>query len=130
MLDELPRLRYLPPVEEALHVGKNWGLRLWMFAQSVEQLRTAYKDADGMVGGCDVRIFMNPRGTDGMAEIVSAQLGYVEDGSRKRLVEAADLAGPGYRDWQIVIPYPGKPAIVRKDFAYQNPDFEARMKAQ
>ena len=43
MLDELPRLRYMPPVDEALNIGRKYGLRLWMFAQSVGQLQTAYR---------------------------------------------------------------------------------------
>ena len=76
---------------------------------------------------------MNPSGTDGTAEEISEHLGYVElahDKSRKRLVEAADLAGPANRDRQIVIARPEKPAIVREDFAYQNPELEARMKAK
>lgn len=132
MLDELPRLRNMPPVDEALNIGRKYGLRLWMFAQSVGQLQTAYPNADGMLGSCAVRIFMNPSGADGLAEKVSEELGYVDslnDSSRKRLVEAADLAGPAYRDCQIVIGSGAKPAVVSKDFAYKNAVLAARMKA-
>ena len=60
MLDELPRLRNMPPGEEALWVGKNRRLRLWMFAQSVGQLRTAHEHVDDMLFHCAVRIYMNP----------------------------------------------------------------------
>jgi len=133
MLDELPRLRNMPPVDEALNIGRKYGLRLWMFAQSVGQLQTAYNNADGMLGSCAVRIFMNPSGADGLAEKISEELGYVEslnDNSRRRLVEAAQLAGPTYRDRQIVIATGAKPVIVSKDFAYQNTELAARMKAQ
>jgi type IV secretion system protein VirD4 len=130
MLDELPRLRNMPPVDEALNIGRKYGLRLWMFAQSVGQLQNAYDNADGMLGSCAVRIFMNPSGADGLAEKVSEELGYVEslnDGTRKRLVEAAELAGPAYRDRQIVIASGAKPVIVSKDFAYQSGELAARM---
>lgn len=130
MLDELPRLRNMPPVDEALNIGRKYGLRLWLFAQSVGQLQTAYDNADGMLGSCAVRIFMNPSGADGLAEKISEELGYAEslhDNSRRRLVEAADLAGPTYRDRQIVIASGAKPVIVSKDFAYQRPEFAARM---
>lgn len=130
MLDELPRLRNMPPVDEALNIGRKYGLRLWMFAQSVGQMQTAYDNADGMLGSCAVRIFMNPTGADGLAEKISEELGYVEslqDNSRRRLVEAADLAGPAYRDRQVVIASGAKPAIVSKDFAYQSPELAARM---
>lgn len=132
MLDELPRLRNMPPVDEALNIGRKYGLRLWMFAQSVGQLQTAYDNADGMLGSCAVRIFMNPTGADGVAEKVSEELGYVEslnDNSRRRLVEAADLAGPAYRDRQIVIASGAKPVIVSKDFAYQSTELVSRMNA-
>jgi type IV secretion system protein VirD4 len=130
MLDELPRLRNMPPVDEALNIGRKYGLRLWMFAQSVGQLQTAYDNADGMLGSCAVRIFMNPTGADGLAEKVSEELGYVEslnDNSRRRLVEATDLAGPTYRDRQIVIASGAKPVVVSKDFAYLSPELVTRM---
>ena len=130
MLDELPRLRNMPPVDEALNIGRKYGLRLWMFAQSVGQLQTAYDNADGMLGSCAVRIFMNPTGADGLAEKISEELGYVEslqDNSRRRLVEAAELAGPAYRDRQIVIASGAKPVIVNKPFAYQSAELVSRM---
>jgi type IV secretion system protein VirD4 len=129
MLDELPRLRYMAPVDEALNIGRKYGLRLWMFAQSVGQMQNAYENADGMLGSCAVRIFMNPSGADGLAEKLSEELGYVDsvhDNTRKRLVEAAELAGPTYKDAQIVMGLGTKPAIVTKDFAYLHPELSRR----
>jgi len=29
----------MPPVEEALEIGRQYGIRLWMFAQSLGQLK-------------------------------------------------------------------------------------------
>ncbi len=130
MLDELPRLRYMAPVDEALNIGRKYGLRLWMFAQSVGQLQAAYPNADGMVGSCAVRIYMNPSGADGLAERLSEELGYVDslnDNSRRRMVEAAELAGPSYKDQQIVLARGTKPAAVRKDFAIASPELNRRM---
>jgi type IV secretion system protein VirD4 len=130
MLDELPRLRYMAPVDEALNIGRKYGLRLWMFAQSVGQFQTAYENADGMLGSCAVRVFMNPSGADGQAEKLSEELGYVDsvhDDSRKRLVEAADLAGPKYKDAQLVLGVGTKPAVVVKDFAWRHPELSRRM---
>jgi type IV secretion system protein VirD4 len=131
MLDELPRLRYMAPIDEGLSIGRKYGLRLWMFAQSVGQFQTAYPNADGLLGSCAVRIFMNPSGADGLAERLSEELGYVDsvnDNSRRRMVEAADLAGPSYKDRQIVVAMGTKPAAVRKDFAFANPELDRRMK--
>lgn len=130
MLDELPRLRYMPPVDEALNIGRKYGLRLWLFAQSLGQLQNAYENADGMLGSCAVRIFMNPSGADGLAERLSEELGYVDsvnDAARKRLVEATELAGPAFRDQQIVLGLGAPPARVKKDFAWQNPVLQPRM---
>jgi type IV secretion system protein VirD4 len=130
MLDELPRLRYMPPVDEALNIGRKYGLRLWMFAQSLGQLQNAYENADGMMGSCVVRIFMNPSGADGLAEKLSEELGYIDsvnDSSRKRLVEATELSGPVYKDQQIVLGTGAPPAKVKKDFAWQDATLKARM---
>ena len=130
MLDELPRLRYMPPVDEALNIGRKYGLRLWMFAQSLGQLQNAYENADGMMGSCVVRIFINPSGADGLAEKLSEELGYVDsvnNSSRKRLVEATELAGPGYKNQQIVLGTGAPPAKVKKDFAWQDATLKDRM---
>jgi type IV secretion system protein VirD4 len=130
MLDELPRLRNMPPVDEALNIGRKYGLRLWMFAQSVGQLQNSYPNADGMMSSCAVRIYMNPSGADGLAERVSDELGYVEslhDGTRRRLVEPTELAGPDYAHRQIVIANGARPVVVSKDFAYQSPELAARI---
>jgi type IV secretion system protein VirD4 len=51
----------------------------------------------------------------------------LNDNSRKRLVEAAELAGPAYKDRQIVVAMGTKPAIVRKEFAFANPELKRRM---
>ena len=132
MLDELPRLRNMPPVDEALNIGRKYGLRLWMFAQSVGQFKESYgTNADGMLGACAVRTYMNPSGADGLADRLSEELGYVEsvnDNTRRKLVEPADLAGPKYSDLQLVLPNGGKPATVSKDWAHKDPELEQRMK--
>jgi type IV secretion system protein VirD4 len=133
LLDELPRLRYMAPVDEALNIGRKYGLRLWMFAQSVGQLKTAYENADGMLGACAVRIYMNPSGADGLADRLSEELGYIDsinDNSRRLLVDAVELSGPAYRDLQLVFGVGSKPAKVRKVYAWQQPELARRMSLQ
>lgn len=130
MLDELPRLKNMPPVDEALNIGRKYGIRLWMFAQSVGQLQTAYDNADGMMGSCAVRIYMNPSGADGLAEKLSEEIGYadsVNDNRRRKIVEASELTGPAYRDRQVVLANGSRPALVSKPFAHQSPALLARM---
>jgi type IV secretion system protein VirD4 len=130
VLDELPQLGDMPPVSEAIEMGASYGLRVWMFAQFIKQLQDAYPTADGMMGACAVRAYMNPSGEDGMAEKLSEQLGYVAtmaDGTRKRMVEAADLAGPPWERDVLVLAGNTKPARLRKNYAYADPELKLRM---
>jgi type IV secretion system protein VirD4 len=130
VLDELPRLRQMPPVEEALEIGRQYGIRLWMFAQSLGQLENAYPNAEGMVGNCAVRMFMNPSLHDGTAQKLSDEIGMQEsvlDNSRQKIVEAPVLAGPEYKDFLIVMASGFKPFRLRKSFAWQDKTMSARM---
>jgi len=77
VLDELPRLKHMPPVEEALEIGRQYGIKLWLFAQSLGQLSEAYPNADGMIGACAIRMFMNPSLHDETAQKVSDDIGLV-----------------------------------------------------
>jgi type IV secretion system protein VirD4 len=129
VLDELPQLRHMPPVEEALNVGAGFGIRLWMFAQSVGQMKEAYPNADGMIGACALRMFMNPSLHDGTAQKLSDDIGFQEgvlDGQRQKIVEAPDLAGPDYKDHVIVMASGFKPFRLRKNFVFLNPELKAR----
>jgi type IV secretion system protein VirD4 len=130
ILDELPRLRRMPPVEEALEIGRQYGIKLWMFAQSVGQLETAYENADGMIGSCALRMFMNPSLYDETAQKLSEDMGYREsviDGTRVKRVEPQVLAGPDFKDAVIVMASNAPPARVEKHFAHADPELAARM---
>ena len=129
MLDELPRLKKMPPVDEALNIGRQYGIKLWMFAQSYGQLKAAYPDPEGLLGSCVVRTFMNLPLNDELTTKISDQLGFREgplDTSKQKLVEPLELAGPNYRDLILVLATNTKPAKVRKKFAFE--DEEIKMK--
>lgn len=129
MLDEMPRLRKMPPIDEALNIGRRFGLRLWMFAQSFGQLEEAYENAEGMVASCGVRIYMNPSAADGTAEKLAEQIGYRSgpmDGNRQLIVEPNVLSGAAFKDHQIVLGKGCKPAKVRKVMAWQDPEISGR----
>jgi type IV secretion system protein VirD4 len=133
VLDELPRLKKMPPVDEGLSIGRQYGIRLWMFAQSYGQLKEAYPNAEGMLGSCAVRTFMNVPLNDELAQKLSDQLGFRDgplDAARTKLVEPLELAGPEYRDVALVIATNTKPARVRKAFAWQDPSLGAKMAPQ
>lgn len=130
MLDELPRLKYMAPIEEALEVGRQYGIKLWMFAQSIGQLENSYPNAKGMIGSCAVRTFMNPSMHDGTAERVSKELGQFEspmDGSRHNIADPQDLAGPKYKSLHLVLPSGGKPIKAVKKMAFETEPYRSRM---
>lgn len=130
LLDELPRLEYMPPIEEALEIGRQYGLKLWMFAQDLGQLKKAYENANGMIGGCAVRMFMNPSSHDGTAQKISDDIGFREsvlDGSRVKIVEPNILSGPDFKDFVIVMAASAKAARLRKYFAYADPALTSKM---
>jgi type IV secretory pathway TraG/TraD family ATPase VirD4 len=141
VLDEMPRLKHMPPVEEALEVGRQYGIKLWMFAQSVGQMKTAYPNGEGMMGSCAVRTFMNPSMQDGTAKMLAEQIGMrsgEEHGGKDGkdpisradtlVVEATSLAGLEFKELQVVMGVGSKPAKVRKIRA-MNPTLQARMGA-
>ena len=120
----------MKPVEEALEVGREYGLRLWMFAQSLGQFQKSYENAEGMLGNCFVRIFMNPSAHDGTAKRISEELGHTEsilNGTRLPMVQPAQLTGPEYKDWQIVFSRDSHPAKIKKLFAYEDIKMSSKM---
>lgn len=131
MLDEFPQLKRMPPIEKALNVGAGYGIRLWMFAQSYGQLKEAYPNAEGLVGSCAVRTFMNLPITDEYTAKVSEMLGKRNDalGNKEEpLASPRDLAGSDFKDYVLVLATGTKPAKVKKKFAYQDERIKAKMK--
>ncbi len=139
VLDEFPQLQNMPPILEALEVGRQYGIRLWMFAQYMSQIQKAYgESAQGMIGACAVRTFMNPSLQDGTAKALSEQIGlregeqhggkgYAITEANKYIVDANDLAGPGFKEVQIVMGVGSKPARVIKMYAHKDPELKKRM---
>lgn len=132
MLDEMPQLRNMPPIIETLETGRQYKLRLWMFAQSKGQLDQAYGDADSIISQCAIKCYMNPSGAEGdnLAEDLSQALGTREgfvDGRQSRLVEAFELTGPEYADKIITLGRGAKPAVLKKVMAYQHKMFADKM---
>ena len=116
-LDELPRLGRMDVIEEALDVGRGYGVRLWLFCQNTGQLRTAYPNAEGMIGNCAARCYMDP--DDETAEELSRYLGQRKgllDGRQKPLAEPTELKGTAFAD-KIVVFLRGKsPAKLMRRF--------------
>lgn len=121
-LDELPRLKRMDVVEEALDVGRGFGVRLWLFAQNIGQLKTSYPNAEGMVGNCLAQCYMNPDAE--RSKWLSGHLGIrrgLLDGSERPLVEAYDLTGSDYADKVVVMLNGMDNAVLTKRPYYADP---------
>lgn len=120
-LDELPQLGFLSSLNDLLDVGRGAGLRLWMFAQYLGQLRSAYAErADGIVGATQVRCFMQP--DNDAAQLIQPMLGVTRNmltGERKPLAETYELTSRIYGDHTIALARNEMPALLVNRFAYQ-----------
>lgn len=131
LLDEMPQLKNMPPIANALVVGAGYGVKLWMFVQDVGQLKKEYPNAEGTMGNCAVRMYMNPDLADGTAQKLSDDIGFREsivDGSRVKIVEPNVLAGEKFKD-KVIVWARGmaRPASLQKNFAYLDEALTARM---
>ena len=127
-LDELPRLGRMDVIEEALDVGRGYGVRLWMFCQNMGQLSATYPNAEGMLKNCAVRAFMNP--DEQTAHTLSHNIGTAEsllDGNRRPLAEASQLSGPDFADKVLVFSRSSHTARLDKCPAFADPVCVERM---
>ncbi|WP_445490610.1 type IV secretory system conjugative DNA transfer family protein [Rhodopseudomonas sp. RCAM05734] len=128
-LDEFPQLGYMQEVEQMLALGRQSGLRLWLFAQTKAQLQQAYGDADRLLEMMAVRCFMEPTGA--MAHELSKELGTVRDllpGTMKPLATPQQLMGPEYAERVIVLEGGRRPARLYALKAFEDPNLEGRLK--
>ncbi|MEQ9145527.1 MAG: type IV secretory system conjugative DNA transfer family protein [Parvibaculaceae bacterium] len=127
-LDEAPQLGSFDPLPKASSLGRQYGLRLWLFAQNRNQIEQAYESADTILGNSVVQCWMNP--DENTAHNLSHHLGRSRglfDGLEKPLAEAHELRGPAYKDLIITVGRGEKPAKLRKHFAHQDESLRARM---
>lgn len=130
LIDEMPQLGYMEPLVSAIEVGRSYGLRPWLFAQSVGQLQNTYRDADGLMEMCYVQCFMNPEFDT--ARKLSARLGYTERllrGKREALAEPTALMGPEFKDTILTFMRGEPPVKLIKQMAFADMQMRARMRA-
>lgn len=127
-LDEFPQLGRFDEIARALDLGRGFGVRFWLFAQSIHHLRESYANAEGMLGSCYVRSFINP--TEADAQWLSVHLGErhgLLDGQRKPLAEASDLAGSRFADKLVCFIARSANAVLDTRNAYADPICRQRM---
>lgn len=122
-LDEMPQLGLMPRLSDIIDVGRGAGLRLWMFAQYLGQVRAIYgTKADGLINACAVRCFLQP--DLDAARFIAPQLGatrHVFTGERKPLAEDHDLMGRGFADDILALGRGEHPARLGKRYAFDEP---------
>lgn len=59
LLDELPALGYMRPIEEGIGYLAGYKAKLWLFVQDLDQLAKTYPKARSMVANCAVRQAFN-----------------------------------------------------------------------
>lgn len=105
-LDELPQLGFMETLNDLLDVGRGAGVRLWMLAQTMGQLKEIYGSrAEGLVGAPQIRCFMQPD-TDA-ARFIQPLMGKTKNfisGKEQELAELHELSGRKYGDRIICIP--------------------------
>lgn len=74
MLDELPALGYMRPIEEGIGYLAGYGAKLWLFVQDLDQLEKIYPKARSMIANCAVRQAFNVQ-DPATAKLLSDMLG-------------------------------------------------------
>lgn len=74
LLDELPALGHMRPIEDGIGYLAGYGAILWLFVQDLDQLQKTYVKWRSMIANCAVRQAFNVQDTQ-TAELLSGMLG-------------------------------------------------------
>jgi len=74
LLDELPALGYMRPIEDAIGYLAGYGAKLWLFVQDLDQLEKTYPKSRSMIANCAVRQAFNVQDPE-TAKLLSNMLG-------------------------------------------------------
>jgi type IV secretory pathway TraG/TraD family ATPase VirD4 len=127
-LDEFPQLGGMESLEKALAVGRGFGLRMWLFAQDMDQIEKSYKTSKTIVGNCAVRTFMKP--TPITAALLAEEIGeagLAQGVDEQSSVSAQELAGPGYENLIIALGASAKPAKLQRVDYSRDPEISGRV---
>jgi type IV secretion system protein VirD4 len=96
LLDELPALGYMRPVEDGIGYLAGYGATLWLFVQDLDQLQQTYRKWRSMIANCAVRQAFNVQDPE-TAKLLSAMLG-------QRTVRTRSEGHSGRFPW-LALPY-------------------------
>lgn len=129
-IDEFPQLGKVETIQQMVELGRGAGVRPWMFAQTIDQIRAKERydtEADGLINMCGIRSFMAP--TNKESEFIEASLGeriHIVNGEKLPLATRNELEGRMYAEKLILNPHRDEPVLLDKIWA--NDAFGHRMK--
>lgn len=128
MLDEMPTLKYMQPIENAFAVGRSYGISLFTIAQSRQQVEDAYPQAKAMLTNAAVRLYMSPKMQDGTAQEVSDELGKKagQGQTSDPNVSPEKLSQGDYKDKIIALGTNSKPLLLKRHYFYEDADLLAK----
>lgn len=105
LLDELPQLGHLDQIETAVTIVRSARIRLWLFAQDLDQMEKTYPKWGSMVSNCRAKMFygINDLAT---AEHVSKFIGDTKElfsDKERHLIAPHELLGPDMAGQQIIL---------------------------
>lgn len=129
-VDEFPQLGYMEGLIRLLELGRGAGCRLWLLAQSIGQIQQRYGDkiTRSIQEMCHLQSFIEPTGE--MAHYLEKELGSSQNvytGRVSPLATARELAGPAYVGKVIVLEGGRQPAVLRRVYAFDDPQIAPRM---
>ncbi len=128
LLDEMPTLQYMQPIEEAFSTGREYGISLFTIAQSKQQLEKAYPQDKTMMNNAAVRLYMSPKMQDGTAQEVSDELGKKtgQGQTSDPNVSPEKLSQGDYKDKIIALGSHSKPLLLKRHYFYEDADLLAK----
>lgn len=130
LLDEFPQLGEMTAIEKALELG-GYGLKIWMYCQSLDQLNTHYGKHTRITAQCAVHTYMNPTGEEGdnLAKIVSNSFGTAKNikGDKDPVMEITDITGAQHRDTIFMLARGYQTTCLKKAPAYLDEDLTKKM---
>lgn len=120
-LDEAPQLGNFEPLPKASSLGRQYGIKLWLFAQNKNQIETAYPDAASILGNAVVQCWMNVDERSGSE--LEQNLGRSKNvftGREEPLASSQELRGPDFKEKIIIVGRGERPALLDKHYAYND----------
>ena len=113
IFDELAQLGYMDVVENNAPIARGYGIRMWLVAQDIAQLKRVYPQWESIIAGCVVQTFLAPNSA-GTADYVSDRMGVREDlwGKTEPALPKAELLGGKLKGKAINFLSEEKPVLV------------------